>query len=442
MSFVPYDPEDVRQAIARLESQLSITLDEGFVKTYFESFESSNAIAYEKVDQSYPSQPAIQKYLMGAHSYSLGASTNRMFDIYRFSRIVPLVQSFSAAIDICASKGVGGLAGRLDRLSASMKMDDLDAGIFEVVCAARYADSGFHDVQFIPETDKKTPDLSGVLDGQKFFVECKKLARFTNFSGDQRVTIRKQVEELQGYLYKKRISAYVEIEFLVDPGSVTPKRLREACKASLEQDEVVAEKGFVLRSYPIVAKPLETFTLYPSPQYFKDRYNYVPGEDWQGIVLQMGADFEGPGWLDEVHWESAVKWRVSAEDAVWKCLRIPHSTVFDGLKQLENCDGEKVLHVCYERDLGLGHRRENLLKFVDSIKPDTGRDMQFVVFNELEPLVNYDAKFEFLEHAHVLGGPAKRREEPPVTLVFVDNQHALDGIGEWGVGQSGGDITG
>ena len=188
---------------------------------------------------------------------------------------------------------------------------------------------------------------------------------------------------------------------------------------------------------PLASHKSADLILHPSPRFYQ-RYGYTSPGEWLGVVLRMEATHGGPSWIDEIGWDVAVKWKLSSPAHHKSRRKLGHKRLFHGIRQLSTTSGPTVLHVCYEREGGIGHRRDELQRFVSSVKSGLANRQvvppTLVVFNELDIDLSEGGRVDFVERAHWWRFGGSALGEPPVSVVFVHPDEATDPHGEWGIG--------
>ena len=99
--------------------------------------------------------------------------------------------------------------------------------------------------------------------------------------------------------------------------------------------------------------------------------------------------------------------------------RLGFTTLFKGLEQLRTVGANFVLHVWAERDLGHGHRQQQLVKLVETLHLKEKLDFNWLVVTETVADVSVRGRFDFQEHASWMPGRYRRGERPAVTSVFM-----------------------
>jgi hypothetical protein len=196
-------------------------------------------------------------------------------------RSVPFIASIGAKAHLVPK--VAGFQRKISELLTVYKSNP-DGLIFELLVALGYAEKGW-DVEFIPESrDSKSPDFIARRPGREVFVECKRLARTTEYSESERTTFLKLWDMATSELLKNKqwiwmhATFHVEVqtlpkEFLVDLlRSNLPLRTPEAI---LRDDEFATIKARLMNR-PAIRDHLKNFMVKDhSPM-----LNSLMGGDW------------------------------------------------------------------------------------------------------------------------------------------------------------------
>jgi hypothetical protein len=414
----------------------NIEIDEAIQEDY-QNGKYPSLLSYEKIEKSPIIIPCLEKYLIGAKTY-LNQPT-QYFDIFRSNRHINLLLKLNGVIDLIKNKIIGG-ENKIKRLKTIVGYDQFEATMFEVLVAARYSQlSAIESVSFIEETQNKTPDIEVKTKDKTYSVECKKYDRMNDFSPSLRDKVRELMSPVYDRLYKENINCLFEIIFYRDPHSISYIKFGNDLYSSAKKHVSVSNE-----SYSIIPNKLDPivftdFVLYPSPQFFKDRYNYETKSEWQGILHRM---YSKPArkidlvshedlfstWLDSISWEVAAKWKIENEEIIWKQKKLAYNRLFKAMAQLKGREENSILHIWFERDTSIGHRKNELLDFFHELEGGNER-FSWLIFNETELDVNYDGMFDFIEHAHIISGPTCKAKDPMVSLIFTEFEKRTDDFG-------------
>lgn len=390
---------------------------------------------YEKVSGGETEKiSALWKYLLAAEAFLAQPNVELYYDIFRAARAVPIVRRLAEATK---DLGPGLPASKSRRLVAEVEYDAFDQAAYEIIVAHAYKRAnGVEQVEFISETDKPTPDLRITGSGVKLSVECKKFDRSRDIAGPVRDEVNNRLEPAFAMLRANGVSALVELDVREPNARFDPREVANACIASLASGVAIFTSTATVRCYRLQPYESKNVVLCPSPLFFK-RYAYSHRSEWFGIAHRMQATRAGPSWVDDIKWDAAVKWKLSSPAHKSSRRRLGHGRLFKGIRQLSTTVGPTVLHVCYEREGGIGHRREELDQFVSRVGAALERNElaspTAVVFNEIDIDVSEGGRFDFIERAHWRRFQSHVTGPPPVSVVFVPPKESVPG-GEWGIG--------
>jgi hypothetical protein len=447
---VNWSSEDIRRAIDGLRAKLARKEDLGLQEA-FDAGLHPNLLAYGKLGECMPSVPIIDKYLIGATSF-LHQPSN-YYDIFRACRCVNIIHVLDAALVTLLKKGVAGLGSRMERLARETEHDRLDAVVFELLTAARYAEQpAVQHVEFIEQDPaKKTPDFLIRAGGVESAVECKKVDRAQNFTVLIRNAVRDDLNAVIASFRGRRVSALADVVYNCDPQKVERGKLVAACNEALDKRTRIIEPDFNVTAVPLKPWESKTYTLYPSAFFQWHRYGYRIRSEWFGIVNQMigsmarranlPARLRGgvSAWLNEIDWDAAVKWRVSSEEVVAKYRRFAFDGVFKAIEQLKGCGPNSTVHLWLESEYSVGGRRATLVDLLGRIGAKAQDIFGWILVNETLFDISPKGHFDMIEHAHFIRGPSATTKEPRVYSVFTPDETGEDGA-QFGVGKELPDI--
>ena len=380
--------------------------------------------------------PALWKYLLSAEAYLAQPSIEHYYDIFRAARAVPIVRRLAEAL---AGLDADRLPqSKIDRLAAETSYDAFDQTAFEFVVAHAYRRTpGIEDVEFLEEGSTPTPDLRVTGSGVAIHVECKKFDRCRDIAGPLRDEVNQRLDPLFAALRDADVSAVVELDIKDPNGKFAPRGVADAALVSSRTGAAILTPTATVQCRPLAPYNVDDLVLHPSPRFFQ-RYAYTSRSDWLGIAMRMEPLLAGPSWIDEIRWDVAVKWKLSSPAHHKRRRKLGHKRLFHGIRQLSTTSGPTVLHVCYEREGGIGHRRDELQRFVSRVQDGLANRQvvppTLVVFNELDIDLSEGGRFDFVERAHWWRFVGSAPGPPPVSVVFVHPDEATDPRGEWGIG--------
>lgn len=428
------DKEALREAVNRLAALHPLPSE---LLTDYLSGRRDRLLYYEKVSGRDAEEiPALWKYLLAAEGYLAQPSVDHYYDIFRAARAVPIVRRLAEAIGDLDPKRLP--RSKINRLAAETSYDAFDQSMFEVVVAHAYRRTpGVEDVEFLEEGSTPTPDLRVTGSGVAVCVECKKFDRWRDIAGPLRDDVNSRLATLFAALHNANVSAVVELDITEASGNFDPREVADAALASCRTGAAILTSTATVHCRLLPRYSSTEYVLNPSP-FFLQRYGYASRSEWLGFVHRMKAELAGPSWIDDIEWDVAVKWKLRSPAYLDSRRKLGHKRLFHGLRQLSTTTGPTVLHVCYEREGGVGHRGDELQRFVSRVRAGLANRQivppSFLVFNELDIDVSTGGRFDFIERAHWCRFDPLVRGAPAVSVVFTPPEDAFDTDAEWGVG--------
>ena len=442
---------DVEEALILLQTQLEVKADPVLQQDY-ECGRAAQSLSYDKLQPS-DGHSILMRYMIAATAFLHQPCP--FYDIFRACRATMYVQLLAAAIDHLSKCDVPGLSERLPRLKDATDYDVFDSGMFELLTAWRYSrDLPDNSVAFIPETaEKKSPDFTYNVRGVECFCECKKVNRSDSHTVRMRNAARDVLNPVITALRGDKVSVSAEIVFRDDPAGIAPAMIERATRDALHNQTSILEREFTVSAVRLPTFESDSYVLYPSPQFYWERYAYRHRSDWFGIVQQLGGELVQPNgeplndsipfstWLADVWWDAGFKWKISNDNIVAKYRRFAFNNVFNALSQIETQPINSTAHMWVESDYYLQGRSDTLRNLFERIHRNARDLFGWLVVNETVLDVSPKGFFDMIEHCHVIQGPTALTAKAPVTAILT--RHSTDPVitgGEFGVGTSLPDI--
>jgi len=437
---------DVDNAIHMVCKHLKIEIDDSlyvqYINGYYQDF-----LTYHKLKGKENTIPYIQKILIAAKSYCHQPVV--FYDIISTCRCVYYVQWLSKVFSILSPKNAKNFEYKCEKLLSMKNSDEFESVLYELLVAAKYLENlDCPRIEFIKETPAaKTPDICLQINGGDVFVECKRFNRVSDFSVKVRNDINDKFSYVANCFMEYNKSFMFDMVFLCEPSSVTRERMLKCCiEAAKSPMTPIVEPDFYVIAHLLLEYENEGI-LYPSPKFYKDRYDFEYGHGWQGLV-HRGA----PIWLkarkdtgakDKIHttwiaglqWDCALRWKIESQNILAMYRKFTYKKIFEGIEQLNNFGKYCILHSWLERDKAVGARRDEMMQFFDKLK-FSGYDLSWLVFNETDFDVSPNGYFDLIENVHVIAGPCTLTSAPPVTNLFLPDGAAAwnPGVALFGVG--------
>lgn len=151
---------------ANIESYLDSALEANKSREKTGEFQSL-AINQDKI--------AWYLYLVETYLYS-----PYKYESIQGARIIPIFKRIGADFD--ALRLIKGVDERVSRMLFSERTEP-DSGFFELLAALLWARNEWSEVEFIPEAPpEKRPDFRAASQSEEWFIECKRLAKSSDYS--------------------------------------------------------------------------------------------------------------------------------------------------------------------------------------------------------------------------------------------------------------------
>lgn len=438
--------ETLEQTAERIAQRLGIEINHQLLSEYTKGLHPY-LLSYEKLELPRQDVPAIQKTLIGA--LSIIKNPCQFYDIFRACRPFFTVNLLDRALEIIVAK-VGNFEGRLEKLKEVKNFDAFDSIFYELLVSAQYAQNEkITNVTFLDEKSESHPDIRFFFGKELGHVECKKFDRHSNFAVELRNLISEKTQHTLNTFLSAGQSAVIELEFHVDPHNIDPYQIEQISQKSFKTGKKECIEGLLsAKANRIEHQRLESYSLFPSAKHYWERYNYQNGSQWHGLVNNMRCKFGwidprielrdrlASSWLDEISCECAIKWRITDETILWRYRKFAYNLLFKGLRQLQNFGDNSILHVWFERDMAIGHRKKELMDFAKRIYNSQKDIFSWIVFNETIFDVSIKGIFDLIEHAHFFPGPKPFSSKPLITNIFTAQDDATIDEGEFGIGQN------
>lgn len=285
------------------------------------------------------------------------------YDHFAGATLVPQLVQLGTHLDrIRAVKG--DVAGRLQRLSHG-NGEGTDSTLFELLVAAGCVEHG-RNVEFLPETHEKSPDLR-CHDPYPLVIECKRKRALSNYELEEEAAMRGLFLKLESEAVKKGMHGRFELRLDVEarhaPADDVVARLISQRLAPHPEGPLQYPWGSVAyRHLPYRMRLPGTTRLY-SPHMLAAVFGWNSDlPEWDGIVCRVHSGGEVS--VDQVDNPVALVWSNSSEEAVRKRAWSPLDLFGDAVNQIP--PGEfGIIYLAYHegaREEIADRRMQNFMK--------------------------------------------------------------------------------
>ncbi|WP_226020516.1 hypothetical protein [Serratia symbiotica] len=328
-------------------------------------------------------------------------------DLVQSVRVFPFFATIGRHIEF--AKKIEGIDAKLSEFLNS-KINQPDSTLFELVVAIMYARNGYH-VEFIPETAlNKTPDLRVTKGKEIFFVECKRLAKITEYSESERQEWGKRWSKLIPILTKYKNSIFIDVVFKVELKDTDDYVLVKAFDRM--KSKISKGKILVLENDEIVLR-INNIDIDKVNSHF-DSY-YVKWNSGQMISLLAGGFNSSENYTHlctpknlfrigggenndilnifctGINFSICVRWECLAENSIDKKAKDIKTHLSKAVRQVPDNE-PTVVHISYETLHGPIVEFERAKKIAESIDQfDCGnKDVRAIYCHAIQPSVSGD----------------------------------------------------
>ncbi|MBY7960070.1 hypothetical protein K6U58_00015 [Vibrio fluvialis] len=295
------------------------------------------------------------------------------------------------------------------------RINQPDSILFEFVVAICYIKNGW-TVEFIPERGgSKTPDLHVVRGDQSYYVECKRLAKVTQYSEEERTEWLKRWRQVVPLLAKYPQSVFLDVEFKVEVKNTDISIVAEAFYNMAMAD--VVKQGYCVENDDIIvcAKHMDMKRIqdhfekwmvkFPSPQLnalFDDEYDpqgsYTSVCEAKLVEIEPDEDNVINIFMEQLKRAYCAKWECTAVDSIHKKAKDVKSLLVKAVNQAPE-NGSTIIHIGYETLHGPHIEFVRDAKIVELLsKFDFGeKDIASIFCHSFQPRLFANNEWDFAE---------------------------------------------
>lgn len=244
----------------------------------------------------------------------------------------------------------------------SYDRDQPDSGLFEILVALRWLKSGWNEVELIPAaSSEKSPDIRAASKRQEWLIECKRLAKSSEYSIKERESWLRMWLHLSRFLIHERIPVILNVEFheelealpetfLLDELAEKLKLTVLPCTIYSNQTCTVSVKFVDLKAAQAHLK--SHYVRYPSEQLNLLIAGYRdPNRGFtsvvEGKIVSVGEKSGLNRFLDEIRFAAGSFWHCDAERSIERKARDIRKHLAEAVSQLP-ANKKSVVHIGLE----------------------------------------------------------------------------------------------
>ncbi|MCK4252516.1 hypothetical protein KAX97_13795 [candidate division WOR-3 bacterium] len=359
------------------------------------------------------------------------------YDFSQGARVIPQIKALGRFIELLDS--VEGVHEYIFKKFNNIHTN-ADSLFFELLVALTYKRNSWNKVALIPESPPaKSPDIFVSNGNDEWFIECKKLAKSSQYSLKERQKWLKMWEPLSSFLQANKKSIILDIVFHVELQTLDDSFVTENLIPKLR---FVVTKGVVIdnKTWTVSTKfvDLEKIRNNLSKSYVKIPSSslaylitgeHLPSAGFTCVFLGKPSAIH-PTYLESIDFISCARWNCDAEEAILKKARDIRRQLSDATDQLPD-DKPSIIHVGIESHDGGVVEDERFLKILNTVSfwDSNKKDIQWIYCHMFDPQVPPDENWDFGET--VLYFSKENASEAPLkkhNLVELENMRISDGF--------------
>lgn len=337
------------------------------------------------------------------------------YEFEQGARVIPVFKALGRALDQLET--IQGIRARARRLSVTTSSDP-DGHIFEILVALAYKRNGWNHVALIPESNnRRTPDIIVKNGKVQWLVECKRMAKDSSYSRNERLKWLRMYPLLGQYLAACRRSLIIDIVFHVEldmlddhflADNLLPKLDLICCPCLLVDNNVwTVHIDFV--DYAKVKQRLRECNVKLYSASMRELIMKESDSRRGYTLMVLGAPSKiAKTYISDIQFAAGVVWSCDAESTVQKKARYIRRQLAKATRQLPK-GHPGVVHIGLESLDGIEVERERYKRIVDTVInfDATPKNLQWVYCHIFDPRVPPDKCWDFGETVYYFG-----RENP------------------------------
>lgn len=355
-------------------------------------------------------------------------------DVSQASRAAP----FFAAIGLRweYAHRVKGLEQKIDEVLHKYR-DNPDGLIFEILVALAYAEKGWEVELLEARSPAKSPDMLVTKDGVELYVECKRLARRTGYSAQERDDFLKLWDAAVPILVKQRQWVWFKCLFHVEVGILPPDFLVKLISGILpiDNDETLVYDGpeAIIHARLIDQSVVRNHMAKWCVKENSPQLNQLLGGDWapmnSSVTTLIKANrvevvdcdvYVLNGYIDEISWACGITREFDSETSINKKAKDITKHLADAVQQVPK-DRPSIIHIAAETMEGKVVEQRRTKKVMDSIPGFvTDKPVLAVRFHRFQANQVIDKLWEFDETTERFNVDGFPEEDIPEFVVVSD----------------------
>lgn len=320
---------------------------------------------------------AIKDDQIGWYLYLLDVHINEphKYEFYQGARVIPIFKRFG--MDLHLLTQIEGINSKTRKLINS-RTSEADAILFEILTALLWARNGWQ-VRFIEEGKSgKTPDFVASKEDKKWYVECKRQSKTSEYAIKEREKWQKMISFLSQPLIEHNMLLdvtfhvelttlpdtflkellYSKLHFIVQPGKVISN---EEVDIDVSFVDINAIKNHMAHFFVKHNSPQLAYLIGRKPV---DNLGFASG--MKALFSRVGSGTANNMYVYDIESAFGAFWRCDAKEAITAKARDIKKQVYAALEQFQP-EQNAVVHIGMETFDGPAVEQQRFLKITDTL---------------------------------------------------------------------------
>lgn len=341
------------------------------------------------------------------------------------SRVLPIFERIGTNFELLLQ--IDGIEKKAKRL-LSFEKSNPDSGLFEILVALLWKRNGWKEVEFIPEAPPdKRPDIRAASENTEWFIECKRLAKSSEYSQREREKWLVMWRYIRDYLIDNSMPVILEIVFHVELETLPDTFIVDQLSSKLP----LVSSPCTLVSNDQWEVTFNTVDLDKARDHLKQYYVKYPSDQLNELIagyrdpnrgftsavvgntVRFGEDRVNNNFIDTIDFAVGAFWHCDAERAIERKARDIRGHLAEAVEQLPE-NGQGVIHVGLETLDGIlveAERYGRIFKTVQKFDPKN-RDLCWVYCHLFQSYAPPDQAWVIDETIYYFSHTDYANEEP------------------------------
>lgn len=387
---------------------------------------------------------AIKDDLIGWYLYLLEVYINEphKYEYYQGARIIPIFKRFG--MDFQLLMQIEGINSKTRKL-VNLRTSEADAILFEILSALAWARNGWQ-VSFIEDGKSgKTPDFVASKADKKWYVECKRQSKTSEYALKERAKWQKMISYLSQPLIEHNM--LLDVVFHVELATLPDTYLKELLYSKLR---LIVQPGKVVSNEQVdinvsfvniraIKNHMSDFDVkHNSPQLAHligrkpvDNLGFTSG--MEASFFRVGSGTANNLYVNDIEKAFGAFWRCDAKEAITAKARDIKKQIFAALEQFHP-EQNAVVHIGMETFDGPAVEQKRFLKITDTVNrmDVNGKKLNWGYFHFFQSYSTFDQDWVFDETVSTISSnPAEGLPPLDSNFLVIPEDEGVNNLSHW-----------